>query len=672
MFANLFSSGNNQRPPGTPSTPKPQPHIASPFFKPSTPRIRLEPAGSTPGGSIQYKKKSVDKEAKSSLLGTTGNLVNAIVGAGIVGIAYAVREAGLVAGTFMVVLCAVLTEKSLRLLIETAKHVDVPSYEMLMEAAFGSVGFYAVSVCMFIMSYGAMVSYLIVVKDTLPVILGFDPDDELMKRSVLTVSSMVIMFPLSCQRDVANLAKTSTLSVIFDIIMVFIVVIFAPASTSISNAGSLQNIISESTIYPRTFFVGLGVLSFAFVCQHSAFIIAGSLKNPTKQRWGTVTKCAMIICGILATSIGVIGYIAFGNDTTGNILNNFETVQDLQTRRAANIARALLCTTMFFVYPLESFVSRHVTVVTLFQGRRAHEGDDHSVLARWDRRMGLTMSLYLLALVPALIFPDVGVVLSVTGAVGGSALSYIGPGMVYLGIHGDEFLKIMRERFGYFVDGDDDENVCCSGSICQSIVYYLLLMPLWIAIAKMGNKGVVKFGEKEALKSPHLNRLGKIVHRRPSAANKYIQLQKANQRFYKHPIGAAIPPGKRPLRIDENGDEDDERLPMVTSTISSSFTSNTPLRSKTLQYGATTNSSAAVTGSTDRAIALAISTQQQQKTQVKVTNFEEDDTEEEDDPQEDLPSLIDFVIAISYIIFGIVALIAGVVSIFVGGGGGPA
>ena len=48
-----------------------------------------------------------------------------------------------------------------------------------------------------------------------------------------------------------------------------------------------------------------------------------------------------------------------------------ETVTDLITAKAANIARGLFCCTMFFVYPLESYVARHVIMTNMFRGREA-------------------------------------------------------------------------------------------------------------------------------------------------------------------------------------------------------------------------------------------------------------------------------------------------------------
>ena len=69
------------------------------------------------------------------------------------------------------------------------------------------------------------------------------------------------------------------------------------------------------------------------------------------------------------------------------------------------------------VPPQESFVARHVCVVLFFQGRSAHEGDDTSVLNRRDRRITLTVLLYLIAVIPAALFQNVGIVLAASGAV---------------------------------------------------------------------------------------------------------------------------------------------------------------------------------------------------------------------------------------------------------------
>jgi sodium-coupled neutral amino acid transporter 11 len=109
--------------------------------------------------------------------------------------------------------------------------------------------------------------------------------------------------------------------------------------------------------------------------------------------------------------MGAGGYIGFQDGTKGNILNSLPEDSTL-----ANVARGLLGTTMLFVYPMESFVARHACVVLFFQGQSAHEGDDTAVLNRRDRRITLTVVLYILAVIPAALFQNLGSVLATTGA----------------------------------------------------------------------------------------------------------------------------------------------------------------------------------------------------------------------------------------------------------------
>ena len=97
---------------------------------------------------------------------------------------------------YMTILIYNYIVKTLCLLVETAKHVDVTSYERLYEVCFGRPGYFFISLSMFVMSYGAMVSYLIIIKQTLPSLIGLT-DSPLM---VLFVSSVCLILPISSLR----------------------------------------------------------------------------------------------------------------------------------------------------------------------------------------------------------------------------------------------------------------------------------------------------------------------------------------------------------------------------------------------------------------------------------------------------------------------------------------
>mmetsp|Transcript_21496 Transcript_21496/g.45306 ORF Transcript_21496/g.45306 Transcript_21496/m.45306 type:complete len:771 (+) Transcript_21496:182-2494(+) len=755
----------------------------SPFFRPSTATSNNGTGPkffNTPGGTTRRKKKTAaanggandnnsnkDNEHKSTVLGCSANLVNAIVGSGIVGLPFAVQEAGFVPGILLVLFAALLTEKSLRLLIETAKHSNVPSYETVAEAAYGKFGFYFVASNMFVMSYGAMLSYLMLVKDCFSSVLGIPEEDVLARRAVLVVISSLVILPLSCQRDMADLAKTSKMNVCFDFLMVLLVVYLAFNKESYESENDYENEYEydyendhvlgldpdhfaaattiTSTINPLwkvrwdTIFIGLGVLSFAFVCQHSAFIIAGSLENPTKERWSSVTKLGVGFAACLALLMGVSGYLGFGSidgsseGVAGNVLNSLP-----QDSAAGKFAKGLLGTTMLFVYPMESFVARHACVVLLFEGRKAHEGDDASVLNRRDRRITLTVVLYLSAVIPAAVFEKLGDILAVTGAIGGSNLSYIGPGIVYLGIHGGRFLELSKQYFGpeMFDDDDDDNNnnknhnheAAIGGreesiplvyrakgagddeedkppngcgfldfllSLPKTWLWYLLGMPLWTALASIGKGSLTTYVTEMALKSPHPIRIGNVrfARARVSGGRDYTRVV-----MLRSPGGSPMKPQKQQPGgsgvsssfAEGNGDDADQHFgPLRTKLLradslprlsnknyrmqttrdgtfialpATAFSQQPKERAKTILNNGTNDSNSNNNNATNyqsinqKIGAMAVA--------AAATAEEGEDIAIEDDPQGDPPEVLDFVIAISYVVFGVIAMIVGLVSIF--------
>lgn len=394
-----------------------------------------------------------------------------------------------------------------------------------------------------------------------------------------------------------------------------------------------------------TVFIGLGVLGFAFVCQHSAFLNAASLVRPTRDRWGKVTRRALVICLVLESSCGIFGYLAFLDETEGNVLNNFSHLRnDPMARMTGQVGRILICATMFVVYPVDSFVLRHVCVVFFFRGRKAQEGDAESVLERWDRRVGTTVAIYVITMVPALLTKNVGNVLAISGTIGASCLAYIGPGLIYMAVYGEEFLSLVDETWG--VRGaavsssssssatTDDNNSLESSSllaniaspkpetICEKlfkdILWYILLMPLWCIIADRGQKRLDFFRMKESTKSPHMSRI--------ASEQRVNTVTGTSSRQQRH-------------QADEDDEEEDRGGPSSSMRGSLSY-NDLGVGNSSNNYGSTTNDRTQST-STPTIVAR----------EVLVSDVE-------------IPTWSDFIVAIFFIAFGLVALSAGMVSIF--------
>jgi sodium-coupled neutral amino acid transporter 11 len=445
---------------------------------------------------------------KSGLGGASANLVNSIVGAGIIGIPYAIKESGLLAGVILLVLVSWLTDKSLRVIVGLAafhpklKNKDVRTFEDLASYPFGQAGINFILFSMFLMAYGAMVAYLLIIKDTLPTILGLDNVWE--RILIMMATSVMIMLPLSLQRDMASLSITSLFSVVADAVLVIFIAAYSPVSETVAQEGGFLNVLKMDAVNP-TIFVGLGILSTAMACQHSAFIVSGSLENRTMKRWAQVTGFSLGTSLVLCSILGITGYLGFLDETEGNLLNNFDDESTL-----ANLSRLLLAVTMFFTYPMESFVARHVAVQLLHGGdmdgkddpnHSGKEGEEAGGIWIFNRRQAVTIIIFVLTLIPAIIVDDLGMVLSINGSIAGGCIAYLAPGLCYLGCFGDEFLVMVNSWIGVNdVHGTSTDELPVAGEAGNVLVpmetskkpiwWYLCGFPLWCKIAKVGSNNM--------------------------------------------------------------------------------------------------------------------------------------------------------------------------------------
>lgn len=94
------------------------------------------------------------------------NYINSILGSGIVGIPYALHKAGFGFGLFLLITLAIVTDYSLSLLVKAANLAGVTSYQDLVHVAFGRPGFYLLTLLQFIYPFIAMISYNVIIGDT--------------------------------------------------------------------------------------------------------------------------------------------------------------------------------------------------------------------------------------------------------------------------------------------------------------------------------------------------------------------------------------------------------------------------------------------------------------------------------------------------------------------------
>jgi len=178
--------------------------------------------------------------------GAVLNLVNTIVGAGAIGYGGAVAASGGVASLVTVALVAVLTKRSLDMVIAaglivggggggaaTTTTTIATSLEGVGRAAYGRLGVAAVVGSKGLFTFGCMVAYLVIVKETLgPAVRGlilgggFDDDDNnndtsnsaallLLRPRLLTIGlAVTVVLPLCCLRNISSLEAASSVKLV--------------------------------------------------------------------------------------------------------------------------------------------------------------------------------------------------------------------------------------------------------------------------------------------------------------------------------------------------------------------------------------------------------------------------------------------------------------------------
>ncbi|XP_069430428.1 putative sodium-coupled neutral amino acid transporter 11 isoform X3 [Ovis canadensis] len=157
------------------------------------------------------------------------NVVNSIIGSGIIGLPYSMKQAGFPLGILLLFWVSYVTDFSLILLIKGAALSGTDTYQSLVNRTFGFPGYLLLSVLQFLYPFIAMISYNIITGDTLSKVLqripGVDPENLLIGRHfIIVLSTVVFTLPLSLYRDIAKLGKISLISTVLTTLILGIVV----------------------------------------------------------------------------------------------------------------------------------------------------------------------------------------------------------------------------------------------------------------------------------------------------------------------------------------------------------------------------------------------------------------------------------------------------------------
>ncbi|XP_061128811.1 sodium-coupled neutral amino acid transporter 3-like [Syngnathus typhle] len=394
---------------------------------------------------VKKETHFTDFEGKTSFGMSIFNLSNAIMGSGILGLAFAMSNTGILLFIILLVFIAILSAYSIHLLLRSAGVVGIRAYEQLGNRAFGPPGKILAGSVITIHNIGAMSSYLFIVKSELPLVIqAFLGKHEntgewfLNGNYLIIIVSAAIILPLALMKQLGYLGYTSGFSLSCMVFFLISVIykkfnIPCPLEDSLHNTSLIADnfTITEDaedfcdakpfTINSQTAYT-IPILAFAFVCHPEVLPIYTELRDATKKRMQNVANISILAMFIMYLLTALFGYLTFYGAVESELLHTYIRVDPLDVLMLCVRLAVLVAVTL--TVPVVLFPIRRAILQILCPDKPFHWG------------IHIAIAIFLLILVNLLVIfvPSIRDIFGLIGATSAPSLIFILPGIFYIRI----------------------------------------------------------------------------------------------------------------------------------------------------------------------------------------------------------------------------------------------
>ncbi|XP_054231429.1 solute carrier family 38 member 6 isoform X17 [Homo sapiens] len=361
--------------------------------------------------------------------------MNAIMGSGILGLAYVMANTGVFGFSFLLLTVALLASYSVHLLLSMCIQTAVTSYEDLGLFAFGLPGKLVVAGTIIIQNIGAMSSYLLIIKTELPAAIAeFLTGDYsrywyLDGQTLLIIICVGIVFPLALLPKIGFLGYTSSLSFFFMMFFALVVIIKKWSIPCPLTLNYVEKGFQSAYALPT--------MAFSFLCHTSILPIYCELQSPSKKRMQNVTNTAIALSFLIYFISALFGYLTFYDKVESELLKGYSKY--LSHDVVVMTVKLCILFAVLLTVPLIHFPARKAVTMMFFS----------NFPFSWIRHFLITLALNIIIVLLAIYVPDIRNVFGVVGASTSTCLIFIFPGLFYLKLSREDFLS--WKKLGAFV-----------------------------------------------------------------------------------------------------------------------------------------------------------------------------------------------------------------------------
>uniref|UniRef100_A0A8C4LXW8 Solute carrier family 38 member 3 n=1 Tax=Equus asinus asinus TaxID=83772 RepID=A0A8C4LXW8_EQUAS len=371
-------------------------------------------------------------EGKTSFGMSVFNLSNAIMGSGILGLAYAMANTGIILFLFLLTAIALLSSYSIHLLLKSSGIVGIRAYEQLGYRAFGMPGKLAAALAITLQNIGAMSSYLYIIKSELPLVIraflnlqDHTSDWYVNGNYLVILVSVIVILPLALMRQLGYLGYSSGFSL--SCMVFFLIAVSHPPSwlregaRVLRESSSMRGCLNKVPMSPQTAYT-IPIMAFAFVCHPEVLPIYTELKDPSKRKMQHISNLSIAVMYVMYFLAALFGYLTFYDGVESELLHTYNKVDPFDVLILC--VRVAVLTAVTLTVPIVLFPVRRAIQQMLFQSQEFS----------WLRHTLIATSLLICINLLVIFAPTILGIFGIIGATSAPCLIFIFPAIFYFRI----------------------------------------------------------------------------------------------------------------------------------------------------------------------------------------------------------------------------------------------
>ena len=258
---------------------------------------------------------------KVNFFGALMNLLNGILGSGLLTIASTMKSCGIIFSIILMLFICFLSYTATIILLKTQERTGANGLDELTKKTCGKISAYIMTCLILTFCVTAQISYLIIGSDMIKTFLslgGYKMNNGFQRIVLVTIYSLSVPVMLTIPRKVSFLSYFSFATVIC--VIFFFIVMIIKAIMEFPVKGVSKDIKYFS--FSIDIFRSISLYSMSFALPIIILPLVLPYKKSLSKRLGT-TLLAISICFVLCVVTGLLGYLMFGENSKGDILLSF-------------------------------------------------------------------------------------------------------------------------------------------------------------------------------------------------------------------------------------------------------------------------------------------------------------------------------------------------------------